>query len=722
MGPSVSRATNRVEDAIKQSITDIMSQKVNAAATATCSNIQSVDSSQCCKIVFSEQTCEAVAINEVISTGQFDRTAVQDTQQAIENSAKASNEGLYIGLASVSSTSNVIRRTTNLAIDTKQIFETECSKEVTGLNAQTVKDANCGCGTESAEARGVDIQFAAQTTSLSATGNCVATAVGSSTNAQTLAQMTRNYSEASTEGVDLFGMFLAMIGPLMIFIIAPIGFKILTKPHPKNPNPSPAETQLRTQTSISYALVLLLVLVITIYALCAIFLGWPPNATPSRYLDVFVCTPEGQTRDKSLVINQFMWYDRECLSKPSSCTEEDKIVAYQTCGLMSKVGGCDDAQFLQDKADLITAQRLCLDVSVLTTLNKTCTAGDLADTLFISQGYGGQCRRCFSNDPGLAKVNGLYARLDPEQWNIKTQQGKPECNPATGNPAESCYLPCDKIDPASYFAGADGCPATLKPGVTCYTNKEDFDADADRRNECDDETYMKAKANFANLNQSCSDLMQEYTRKFPGSSLSTPLAQVCEPDPFRYLDCNPTNFMCNYTGSSPAQDLFCKNDFSLCNDSEYLADKAIEDAANDSCFQMKQKQEQFEKNLKQIPIYFGAVLLLILIVLVWSMRAQGKAAQVAAERSEQYRTQVRQNDQMAFTEKLGNAAFSGVSGFLFNSVPVILIIFGILFLNVEKWKNKALGIGLAAGGGVWLVFNMYVLANRAKKKKQASKK
>ena len=732
MGPSISISENWINETVNQTFDSEMRQTVDAKASANCSNIQSVENVQCCKIVFDTQTCEASAINEVVTGGQFDSVVIQETKQQLEQEAESKNEGLYLGVLQYSEASSVTNRFTTIAQSTKQIFETDCSKEVTGLNSQTVKDTNCGCGDQSAEARGVDIQFASQTQTLSATGTCVATAVGTSQAAQTLLQMTRQSASATNEGVDLFALFLAMIGPLMIFIIAPIGFKILTSPRKKVPN-TPEGAALKTGTNIAAFLLVTIVLLLLTYIICAALLDWPPLPNRSGLLNLDDCTPAGKTRQQDLVINKFLWYDKDCLAKPSSCTEQDKIVAYETCGIMAKTGGCDSTEFLNDKSEYVEANRLCSDDGVegLVAINaRNCEPGTVADTIFqpTALGYGKQCRRCFSNDPTLAKVNGLYARLDPAQWDMEEGTGDEACDPGQEDelPA-SCYLPCDNIDPSAYFpAGfqddATGtpnvCPATLRPGVTCFADADFFYADASRRSECDSAPYMEAKKKFANSNQSCIEVMDAYLTKFPDQPQDAPLSQVCPPDPFRYLDCNRADFSCNYTANTPSLDRFCKNDFSFCTDVEYLMDKAMQDAADDKCAQQVKNQEDFNSSRKQIPVYFSAVLGLLLLLLVGAMIFQGRAATKAAEKSSKFRRYREQRREQQFSKKVSSSFYgSGASTVGVGLIAILCLFIGVGLLIPLFGNNRQTVLGAILIGLGVLVVVVYLIGRWSYKRK-----
>ena len=619
MGGQVSKTRNNVTNNITAAVNTTLSATVNASANASCSNIQRIENVECCVINFSEQTCEATAINEVVSSGRLDSAVTQGIAEQISQAAESSTEGIG-GIFSKSDASNTVKNTTDIAINTTQTFSTDCSKNATGLNEQSVKDAYCGCGDEAPANRGVDFNFAVQDISLEALGSCVSDIVGSSTSAQDYSSLIGQKATASVTGVSLLELFLAMIGPLMIFIIAPVGFKILTAPRKENPTPAQALQQTGARVRNTSFYFLLFALIVWYPGIVAWYLGAPPfNDRRTSDVDNNVCNPDGTARN-DFVVNRFQWYDPNCVSKPagSPCSDRDQYKSYDTCGIFAKSSFCDDTEFENDRLLFDQMQASCSALTSLYQNGKTSgDIGTLAQGIFKDDqanksGYDKGCRLCFSNDPGLREKNGLFASIDLEKLG---DDEFPECKYSQDTLPASCYLSCDLIDDTAYRAAgldANGNPILCDPDESeaCYTDEQAYLAVSP--NECNVAPYQEAKKKLSKQLRAVRSAETVYRTKFP----DTPegpinLGTMCPPQPFDWLDCNG-DFSCNYQTQLPESDpnysfadRACRNDFLDCQDPKYLLDQSGQDAVADDCAKQVQDEKERDEFLDSIPTYSG---------------------------------------------------------------------------------------------------------------------
>lgn len=719
MGPKLSRQSNNITNSVAQTFNDVMQQKVNARAAAACSNLQKVDGVKCCKIKFAEQTCEAIAVNDVAVRGSFDREVSQRAQQNLQQSLSTVSSGLYIGLGELSDSSNVVKNTTRIAMDLKQIFETDCTKSVVGLNEQSVKDTQCGCGDDRPEARGddvpYDIVFAEQDLSLKAVGTCVADAVMSSKASQDLLQVMGQKSEVISKGLSMGDLLFLLLPLVLVFMVIPLVSKLVMKPVGavtgavgKAANAAVAQQEnvsrglARSHESKSQSVRFLLGFLgfaFVVYFITGAVLGWFPFTPKDGPLDLEVCTKNGKPVFRNQIVNRFFWYDPQCLRlENSACTEADKIAAYRGCGLMAKQGGCDDPEFLERKEAFLRMLKKCVPVQAMQTLGaSSCSLGQLADQMFSAQGYGKSCRRCFSNDDALKDKNGLFSAMDPAKWNYETNQGLPECDPRTDKdlPA-SCYRSCADIDPGAYFAVYEGiCPADAPPGTRCFATPAEFYADPARSGECGNEAYMEAKRKLATGFGACADLLAAFREEFPDFEGEPMLSQMCEPDPFQYFTkCARSNFACSYEGSSEEADRACKNDFSACEDADYQNDFRVENTAFEKCEAMLDKQKAFDWRMTFVPIAFGCFVLVMLALIVLLLRAQAKTSAELAKVSAAHRAALAQST----GSKVRSALLSG-----WGFIGMLLLALGVLAAGVVlivELDKEAVGYVLVGVGAV----------------------
>lgn len=648
MGQSAS-VESTVYETINAAVNTTLKSTVDASANAQCDNIQRVEDVQCCTIKFSEQTCEASAINEVISAGRLDTQVTQGIASAIQQSGEASTEGLAGAIYAGSDVNNFVWRTTDIAINTTQTFETDCSKNATGLNEQSVKNAYCGCGEDAPENRGTNIEFAPQTITLEALGTCVSDIVGSSAAAQDYQSIVGQKGTASVTGVNLLELFLAMIGPLMIFIIAPVGFKILTSPtkKPKEELSASQTAALTGQRVGKFSFMAIFFFAVFWWpGLAAWLIGAPPfYDRRSPELDLNLCTPEGESRTKDLVVNRYQWYDPDCISKEAgeSCSTEDQYKSYNTCGIFAKADFCNDPKFGTDKTGFRDMQAACAEITSLWS-NRQIDVGDVPSIASVTMqnktnSYGKQCRICFSNDPTLRLKNGLYSNIDTDRLN-DPDDTVCKFDKLKAPPAE-CYLPCDGISDTAYMAA--GIDASGQP-FACDSN--DFECFQDEQlyknaspGECLEPAYQQAKKKVSQKFRKVQEAESIHRAKFatPEEPLDgrIELGEMCQPKPFDWLNCN-ADFSCNYTPQDPNnidEVRACSNDFTDCQDPAYLLDKIAQDAVEDKCKEDAETDKSQERFLNAIPIFtIGFYLVMMVFTFVAYIYGSRLSTQVALDK------------------------------------------------------------------------------------------
>lgn len=718
MGGGSSKAVNNIKTTIDAAVNTTLSSTVNASANATCSNIQRVEGVECCVINFGDQTCEATAINEVVSSGRLDSTVTQGIAQQIAQSAQASVEGLLLGYAE-SEVSNRVKNYVDIAVNTTQTFETDCSKNATGLNDQTVIDTYCGCGAEAPENRGVDVNFGIQSITLEAMGSCVSDVVGSSQAAQDYSALIGQTAEASVSGVSLLELFLAIIGPMLIFIIAPVGFKILTAPQKQNPTPAQALQQSGARVRNTAFYFLLFALIVWYPGIVAWQLGAPPfqsNRTP--IVDNQACRPDGTARE-DFTINRFQWFDPDCVSKPagSGCSEDDQYKSYTTCGVFGKANLCDDTEFETDRN--LFDQMLAACSKITNLYQNRVPFGDVptiaSRTLREEDKWPSSCRICFSNEEGVKEVNGLYVQMDPVKLG---SEDFPECKYDQPNPPASCYLPCTGVDPKAYMAA--GTDANGDP-ILCESTESEhcYESEAAYLNvspsECLLPAYQQGKKKISKKLREVEAAEDIYRQKFatPEEPLLGKLriGDMCSLQPFEWLNCNG-DFSCNYETQLPESDpnfVFadraCRNDFTDCQDAQFLADKAGQDAVDDKCADDVQTQKERDEFLDSIPMWSGVAYFIFFLISVGaSLWGSRKAAEVAQQPGGGELMPEPIKKLSYATRAHVVAGSSSTFKYVLPGILLLGLIAGVL--GIVLIEPSALTIGITAGCGVLLLVSL----------------
>lgn len=360
MGAQVSTSTNTLYNKLSSSITQSMSQKVDANVTVNCQNINEVIGAKNCSITFGPQVCKAAGVADVTTNGQFAAEATQDVSNSIEQLAKSSVSGITVG-ANISHSSNFAKNVVEVATTTVQSFNTDCSKNASAINRNMITD--CQDST---------ISTAAQSSDVSVMGSCAATAAASSSSFNKVANVVSQSATSEVKGIDLMSMGIIFLFVLLFLFVGPPLMKAVTSTWSQS-----AQTdEEKKKKEASSQLVITLAMIIVGYAglvwpgIAAGFAHvypWPPAVV--NYKEDF-CTDgkagsaEGKQYniDPRAFINDFVFFDEKCtLTPPGETCEQARH--YKTCGLFS--GLCNDPNAIADLAAYRASAEACAALSGL---------------------------------------------------------------------------------------------------------------------------------------------------------------------------------------------------------------------------------------------------------------------------------------------------------------------------------------------------------------------
>lgn len=629
MGNSQAHAKMYVTN--KQNINTTMQQIVNASSNVNCTNLQKVSGVQGCSITFAPQFCEAIAIGNVSTLGDFSAVAIQDMANSIKQSAEAVNEGLNV--LQNSNASTVMTLYNNMSIDTLQTFNTDCSKNISALNAQIVENSSCGSKDK--------IRFSDQVISLEVIGDCVATAVARSNSSQKLVNQLDQKAKALNKGLSLWAIVVIGLILLAFMLVAPIGIRILTKPHAKpQSNQTDAEVQNeKTKQGSMYIIFFVVFLALVWYpGLGAYFLGVTPwqHTVPENDRGEPFCR-KSELVDPNEVINKFMFWDELC-TVPSdanlagqACTDEARQVSYKTCGLFMD-GGCDDPDFLTNKTAYTNMYKACSDLRNMEETVEYCTPEDLAAS-FFAQDYEG-CKRCDDPDSGLwrtfvgdKETNGSGTKVEIEgalydniALDLACRVFK-ICNDEEQKKADDIeYHTCDatNISLTAYWnQDPDGCQAGAEIGH-CFSDPDQLLAVSP--NDCLNPQYQARKREFSKMLRKCDTVLANTVIPDQADGKPGLLAEMCPPNVYDYFDkCDPSTDECRYvatgctgcdadgnncdcSGANPTKVKSCRNDFEGCDDVDYVTDYNKWRQSQDLC---EARWKQVEDLNKIIPLASG---------------------------------------------------------------------------------------------------------------------
>lgn len=636
MGGSFSKSTNNVKNMLSASMETAMESNVNGDLNVACSNTQLVEGARGCHITFADQICKAVGISNMTSNTSLDANLSQDIVNELSAAASSSVEGLSLQLAQVSNASNIINNQVSLSMDTTMTFNTRCTRNLSAINEQTVRD--CENST---------IQFAAQDVSGEVIGDCVANQAGSLQAAQSLTNVLDLEADSSTKGVDLWAIVMLMAGFFLIFILGiPIFFFGMRYALTKRTNQIPYDP------NVKYKYMAIGVIAFAMFLVAIIW--WPfgfsivLGIAPWRYLGgkigddcggsgtdcrELLCA-NGKSVDPDVVINSFMWYDPYCLSKSATtaenpkgtkyngaCPTEDKIKHYHQCGLFATTDGCDDPEFLQHKIQYMEIAEACGAPGIAGAAFNSCSTGDIAVEMFAEdEDSYGDCHKCVGTS--AAELNLENPRINYGLWAEKDA---------------SCSFGIDK----EAYIRDSGTPCSASD-PDCKENEEDFKAVSP--NECRHSAYQMRKKRFSQAFKGCKKVQEHALMNEETLGYMPLLSQQCPPNPFEYFTkCSAASKACTYAAkgcvcdesgtncdcSNADQNIVasCRNDMSACctedelgiiqcRDQQLQADMNVWKEADKKC-QMKQESENwFHPWGWVIPLIFYILCIIFIVFIV----------------------------------------------------------------------------------------------------------
>lgn len=623
------QSVNDIKNTLSSTIENTMESLVKANVNVACENKQIVDGAKGCDIQFSDQICKAVGISNASTSSSFSTTLSQDVMNQITASSDTSNEGLAFLMKQSSASSNIIKNTVNMVMNSTQSFTTDCTRDVSAINEQTVK--NCEASS---------IRFSEQVADAKVIGDCVASTAGNMTAAQQLTSTMDATATSKNKGIDIWAVVVLAAAILLILILGiPIfifgasavrsmaGRGMLTPEMARAmANNSAAQQQVNMRklaAGVIFTVMLLTAIIWWPFGYFAYNLGiapWPyPGPTKLSDGSPNPCF-EGVILDKSLFVNDWMWYDSQCLAEfaktasgePTNNTNCDKQRAYKNCGLFAKNFGCDDPQFLADRGRYVEALDACAPLDGATF--QRCTPTDIATHLFSNdeQTYAG-CVRCTGNtddekNSNNPRANFGFWRRAPEDVNKGDTTKDIEASntsfldfilglEATTPPDDWGSCVAGQIDPYAYLRQQGDAPCEASD-PSCYTDENEYKRVSP--GECLNPAYQQRKRMLSRYLKQC-DRVQEASVYNINTEGEIPLlSKQCPPQPLDYLrkcrrsdkkcsyiaqgcECDADGENCDCSGADPRTVASCSNDIEgcckenedgtlSCIDDEYRAD------------------------------------------------------------------------------------------------------------------------------------------------------
>lgn len=624
---------NHYTETVNQSIKDTMSAKVTANANSICNNEINVKGATCCTFQFGDQYCESSAVNEVTSTASFQRELKQDLFSKVKQTATAKNE--KFGFGQSNTVSNHTNKTLNLSVVTAQTFDTECSKNAYGTNKVNIEEVYCGqlpdgsCQTKAQP----DFVTGSQSSSVSAMGNCAANFVANNAIAQQLTSLAEQDAKASNVGIDPMSFILMFLMPILVVLFGPLIYKFtrgaLSRMELNSYNSYQNEVYKSKKT---WTVVSIIMGSLIVFFLVLIWpLGWSRanGYIPFAELDYREAVRKtcdlqsGTLLQENYVINRFMWVDPECITSPSdvSCTSDEQKKSYQTCGIYSKSGVCKSALLAQHKVEFEQISQACDAVSFLTQDRAArCDQATLTKYILPRRIMGGVCRRCENRTGDKQEFFGFYSGIKNDKKDDEKCKAKDE-----GDLPDECFNGCVNLSSTKYFAAGtetingEQVPKVCGVGEADCLAKSQFVSEFPE--ECATDDYMQAKQKFFEYKAKCA-AVNLAAKKQAAAGETLLLSEQCPPSPFDYFNCDPATFECSYTAqntSNPLEVAACKNDFTLCDDDTYLADKVFQKNLDDNCASKKKFIEDYEVERVRNPYIFIGILVFLILFTIFSI-------------------------------------------------------------------------------------------------------
>lgn len=367
------QSKNSIKNIVENQVNTTMQSKTNQSVNLACNNVQEVVNSKGCNVNFAKQSCDVYGLANVASSSTFDSQVTQSVIQDIKQRAESSNEGLILGLQN-SNSSNLVNMFTRMGIDTVMAFQTDCSKNISGLNLQSVRNTTCDVQNE--------INFAAQEITGKVMGDCVTENVAKSSATQTLSQIFDQTAKSVNKGINPFILLMMIIAIIGALIILPIMMKAMASLGRPPRNPAERRSASARKFAVFMTTILLLLMALWWPGLGAALLGMTPWPYTGDTSPDAVCR-QSEPVDRSIIINEFMWWDEDCVAPgpEGACTDEKRAKHYKSCGVFS--GKCDDPSFVQDRDRYREVQKACSALQKTMPINlEYCRPQDIAVGLF----------------------------------------------------------------------------------------------------------------------------------------------------------------------------------------------------------------------------------------------------------------------------------------------------------------------------------------------------
>lgn len=678
MGGQASKASSELKNDISGSVKTFMETRAEGDVNVVCQNKQIVEGARGCDIQFADQVCEAIGISNMSSNMSLDTNVAQDMMNQISAAAEASNEGIAPLMLQVSHSSNIVKNTAEMVMDMAQSFSTTCTRDVSAINEQTVRDCD-----------GSVVKFAPQMASGEVIGDCVANHIGNMQATQTLTNAVDMQTSASNKGIDLWMLFLVIAGFFLLLLLGlPIfvfglGFaaKVAKGATAQDPGKDEPKTAAGHHTKGRLKVVFLLFVVFI--AISAVW--WPgyfasrlgiwPWRYPGKIESVNPITgeketnpcSEGRSVDPDVFVNSWMWYDPYCTRQAaitkdgrgdgSGSTECDRFVRYERCGLFARDFGCDDPEFVADHERYKTVMEACGGLQGKTF--KRCTPPDIAAEIIAGENttYSG-CVRCTGNsdeekssDDPRARVG--FWRRAPKFVNNKDFLNNMQSSflgsafeaiiknlEADSSSEEWGSCEATRISKYAYLR-QEGDPQCPGDDPDCFTNEAEFQAASP--GECMNSAYQRAKRKVSMYMKQC-DKVQEVAKYNINTEGEVPLLRKqCPPNAFDYLRrCSASDKKCYYKPSACICDgegecdcsaadsrtiASCKNDLRgccitredgelECLDNDYRADILAYEKANGECTALYNEWNSYHPWGWIVPLVFQIILLGVMVYLM----------------------------------------------------------------------------------------------------------
>ncbi len=579
-----------INDTLKAAINTRLDNVVQASANAICNNSQIVDGVTNCIVNFAPQTCEAAATSNYIGEQKAEQDLTQDIFREIRQTLEAKAEGLIPPSSSVSSINNI---GSDLSITSSQLLFTDCSRNSTGFNTQSISDTVCLPGQE--------ITFAEQFSTTEVLGDCASKQASKLKAGQKLANIYDIEATAESKGLDLMVFVWLMLAAAFLLLVIPIGIAKI------------ANTAFKLL--LPFLVVVAAIAVLIVYFAVGPSQGWYPYGFPyggGKFGDDGpICTsPNGGVTEQVKVFrNQEGFWSTDCTASGSlSCTPEKSHITYEGCGLFST---CDDPNLIADKTVYYNLKGACDKLEFSPEIVPFCTFES-----FIKQAY-----------------------VDPD-LDIPTTS----CKPCVSGSLLGSYVGIDKTCDASLvnplrYMGTETSPCPVGD-TNCVTTESELLA-GDNANDCPNPAYQTRKGRVSRSLKACDEINLFHPDggiKDTGTPIE--LSKICRPsvdsiyDLREYFNCDLSG-KCYYvpqncvetncdddglncelecTGVLEEIQKSCRNDYEGCLDPSYVKDAQADLSLLDTC--IEQWEEYNSVHMVAFYIMLGIVGLLLFIAVV----------------------------------------------------------------------------------------------------------